>query len=156
MKYLIFVLCLFVASQGSTLAQQFSVTYKPSAFPGPFTGNVILYFSQKNETPKDHNRWPCYRMYVRNVMPDQQVVFTDAALSYPNLLSRIPRGDYFVQAVWDRDLGGRVIGQSAGNMYNPSRKITIGDTTGRFTLVCDSKVPTPVFADSKCVRQSTK
>lgn len=153
MKYLTFALSLFIASQSSTIAQQFSVIYKSSAFQGPFTGNVILYLSQKNETPKDHNRWPCYSVYVRNVMPDQPVVFTDAALSYPNLLSRIPRGDYFVQAVWDRDLGGRVIGQSAGNMYNPSQKITMGDTTERFLLVCDSKVPTPVFADSKFVKE---
>ena len=134
-------------------AQKFYVSYKPSVYKGPFTGNVILYLSNKDESPKDRIGWPCYRMRVKNIMPDQQIIFTDSALSYPTLLSRLPRGDYYVQAVWDLNIEGRIIGQSVGNLYNISRKITFSDTAEGFALVCNKAVPPPVFEDTKYVRE---
>src|ERR1700712_240793 len=101
MKYYILIFCSLFMVISHADAQKFHVSYKPSVYKGPFTGNVILYLSTKNENPKNETGWPCYRMKVKNIMPDQQIVFTDSALSYPTLLSRLPRGNYFVQAVWD-------------------------------------------------------
>jgi hypothetical protein len=153
MKYYILIICLFFMVISHADAQKFYVSYKPSVYKGPFTGNVILYVSSKNENPKNQTGWPCYRMKVSHIMPDQQIVFTDSCLSYPTLLSRLPRGDYYVQAVWDLNMEGRIIGQSTGNMYNATRKVTFNDTKEGFALVCDQAVKAPVFVDSKYVKE---
>lgn len=151
MRYYILLLFLFLATFAN--AQKFYVSYKPSVYKGPFTGNVILYLSSKNENPKNEIGWPCYRMKVKNIMPDQQIVFNDSCISYPTLLSHIPRGNYYVQAVWDLNIDGRIIGQSTGNMFNTSRKVNLNDPNEGFALVCDQAVPTPVFVNSKYVKQ---
>ncbi|MBC8082329.1 MAG: hypothetical protein H7Z21_03900 [Hymenobacter sp.] len=147
MKYLaiplLLLLTLFAAQ-----AQQFKVQYTPAAYAGPFTGNVLLYLSAKNKQPKNQTGWPCYRLAVRNVQPGESIVFADAALSYPTLLSRLERGDYYVQAVWDLNREGRVIGQSTGNPYSTARKVSLGAATETFTLVCDQVVAAPVFVET--------
>jgi hypothetical protein len=110
MKYIL-ACWLALLALGAARAQQFKVAYAPSAYTGPFTGNVILYLSQKNAQPKDHAGWPCYRLAVQGVRPGQAIVFSDAVISYPTLLSRLPRGEYYVQAVWDLNHGqARIIG----------------------------------------------
>lgn len=146
MKHLaIALLLLLLTTLPGARAQQFRVSYTAAACAGPFTGSVILYLSQKNEEPKDQPSWPCFRLAVRNVQPGQAITFDDAALSYPTLLSRIARGDYYVQAVWDRNLAGRAIGRSTGNPYSRARKVTLRPTGETFTLVCDQVVAAPVF-----------
>lgn len=152
MKYL-FIILLLIGTAFNVNAQKFYVSYKPSAYKGPFSGNVILYLSQKNKNPKDQTDWPCYRMKVKNIKPDEQIIFTDSCLSYPTLLSRIPRGNYYVQAVWDLNADGRIIGHSTGNMYNAPRKLMLNDTKEGFALVCDKAVPVPVFVDTKYVKE---
>lgn len=148
MKYIL-ACWLALLALGAARAQQFKVSYAPAAFAGPFTGNVILYLSAKNTQPKDHAGWPCYRLAARGVRPGQAVVFSDAAISFPTLLSRLPRGEYYVQAVWDRNRGqARVIGQSPGNPYSVARKITLAAPTDTFSLVCDQVVAAPVFVES--------
>jgi pimeloyl-ACP methyl ester carboxylesterase len=148
MKYIL-ACWLALLALGTTRAQQFKVAYAPSAYTGPFTGNVLLYLSQKNAQPKDHAGWPCYRLPMQGVRPGQAIVFSDAAISYPTLLSRLPRGEYYVQAVWDLNHGqARVIGQSPGNPYSVARKITLAAPTDTFTLTCDQVVAAPVFVAS--------
>lgn len=152
MKYLaiplLVLLTLFAAR-----AQQFRVSYSPAAYAGPFTGNVLLYLSEKNPEPKNEMSWPCFRLAVRNVKPGEAVVFSDDALSFPTLLSRLPRGEYYVQAVWDRNLGGRVIGQSAGNPYSPARKVALQTASETFAFVCDQVVAAPVFVETKFCKE---
>ena len=147
MKHLLAFL-LLCCTGGAVRAQRFAVSYPAAAYAGPFTGNVILYLSEKNEQPKNTTGWPCYRLAVRNVKPGEPVVFSDAALSYPTLLSRVPRGTYYVQAVWDLNRGGRVIGQSTGNPYSRSQRVTLARPDETFTLVCDQTVPAPVFVET--------
>ena len=144
MKHLAIFFLLLLSLPGAR-AQQFQVAYTAAAYAGPFTGNVILYLSQKNEEPKNQPGWPCYRLRVRNVKPGEAIVFTDAALAYPTLLSRIARGTYYVQAVWDRNLAGREIGRSTGNPYSRTQQVALQSATETFTLVCDQAVAAPVF-----------
>lgn len=133
-------------------AQQFKVSYAADVFKGPFSGSVILYLSTKNEQPKDRTGWPCFRMQVRNVKPGETILFSDASLSYPTLLSKLPRGEYYMQAVWDINYEGRIIGQSTGNPYSTSRKIVLGHADEVFNVVCDQRVPAPVFAETRFVK----
>jgi pimeloyl-ACP methyl ester carboxylesterase len=151
-KYAIILLVLLL-SLTAAHAQQFRVSYSAATYAGPFTGNVLLYLSQKNKQPKDQPGWPCYRLAVRNVQPGETIVFSDSALSYPTLLSRLPRGDYYVQAVWDLNLGGRVIGQSTGNPYSAARKVSLQATGEIFTLDCSQVVPAPVFVATRFCKE---
>jgi hypothetical protein len=134
-------------------AQKFQVSFSAGVYNEPFTGNVLLYLSKKNEQPKDHTAWPCYRMQVRNVKPGERIVFSDSSLSYPTLLSRIDRGDYYVQVVWDRNLEGRVIGLSTGNPYSVSRKVNLARPDETFTVVCDQVVPAQIFKETRFVKE---
>lgn len=133
-------------------AQHFKVTYTSDAFKGPFSGNVILYLSTKNEQPKDRTGGPCYRMGVQNVKPGEAIIFSDSSLSYPTLLTRIERGDYYMQIVWDINHDGRVIGLSPGNPYSNTRKITLSSSNEVFDVVCDQHVSEPVFAEARYVK----
>ena len=134
-------------------AQRFNVSYTSAAYAGPFTGNVLLYLSKKNAEPKNQPGWPCYRLAVRNVKPGETIVFSDSALSYPTLLSRIGRGDYYVQAVWDLNVEGRLIGLSTGNPYSPARKVSLQAPAETFTLLCDQAVAAPVFVETKFCKE---
>lgn len=88
----LFLVCTF----HTLIAQQFKVTDTQEAFKGPFSGNVILYLSTKNEQPKDRTGWHCYRMQVRNVKPGETIRFSDSSLSYPTLLTRLERGEDYM------------------------------------------------------------
>lgn len=85
---------------------------------------------------------------MRGVKPGQPVVFSDTALAYPTLLSRLARGDYYVQAVWDLNRSQtRVIGQSPGNPCSAAQKITLAAAIDTFTLACN-QVVAPIFVET--------
>jgi Putative esterase len=153
MKKFVIILCLLLFNNKINNAQQFKVSFEPSVYNSPFTGNVILYLSKNSDQPKNQLGYPCYRMKVHNIKPGKQIIFTDSSLSYPIILSRIDRGDYYVQAVWDLNIEGREIGLSQGNPYSVARKITINDPKEEFILICDKAVPTPIFAETKFVKE---
>lgn len=140
---------------GSTgFAQQFKVSYTATAFKGPFSGHVILYLSKTKKEPRAELDEPCYGIIVNNVKPGEQIVFDDKAIFYPSPLTRLDRGTYYIQAVWDRDLGGRQIGTSPGNMYSNAVQVTFGDDTTQVTpLVCGQVAPQPVFVESTYDRE---
>ncbi len=129
--YLIILLsCLFFVN---SFSQQIRVSFSSSFFDKPFTGNVIAYLSKENKEPKNgtvgFDLFPCFSVFAKDIKPGQTIVIDDNAISYPTSLSDIERGEYYVQIVWDRNLGGRSIAASPGNMYNPSIKINITKDT---------------------------
>ena len=59
-----------------------------------------------------------------------------------------------MQAVWDRNLGGRAIAESPGNMYSVPMKITLKKDTGtRFNIVCDQVVAEHPFVPTTFVKE---
>jgi len=85
---------------------------------------------------------PCHSIYIKNAKPESLVIIDDKATSYPVKLSDMERGEYFVQAVWDRNLGGRSIGASPGNIYSQPVKVTFTkDTCKIFKINCDQIIP---------------
>src|SRR5689334_1919826 len=128
MKKTILLLILCFLFFGS-FCQQFSVSYPKTAYDKPFTGKVFLYLDKDNPKPKDGfvgiESFPAFAIEVKNVQPGQAVIFDDKATSYPAVLSDLERNEYYVQAVWDRDLGGRAIPESPGNMYSKTIKIKL-------------------------------
>ncbi|MBS1664927.1 MAG: hypothetical protein JST68_28025 [Bacteroidetes bacterium] len=154
-----YLLLLFAASVCATsYGQKFLVSFPSTALSGTFSGKVILYLNKENKNPKNAmvglDYFPCFSIEVRDVKPGSVVVFDDKAVSYPAKLSDIERGEYYVQAVWDRNLGGRAISASPGNLYSASQKVQITkDANASFTLSCDQVVPQVKFTDTKFVKE---
>ena len=158
--YTKFALSLLVAviSALPVRSQKFSVSFSPAASKENFSGKVFLYLSKDNKTPKDAmvgvEKFPCFSIAVKGVKPGQQVVFNDASVSYPTPLSDIERGEYFVQAVWDNNAGGRSIATSAGNFFNQPVKISIGKNSGKvFDIVCGETIKPEQFKETEYVKE---
>ena len=151
--------CLFLILLSTSIqAQQIKVSYASTAFEGVFSGKVLLYLSKDSKSPKDLGTGLpalcCFSIDVNQIKPNTTVLFDDNATSYPVKLSDIERGEYYVQAVWDRNTGGRNIGNSPDNIYNESIKINITkDTKATFSLHCDKVVPSPVFEETDFVKE---
>lgn len=151
---LLFAVSLFTAGH----AQKFLVSYPATALSSSFSGRVILYLNKENKRPKDAmaglEAFPCFSIEVRDVKPGASVVFDDKATAFPVKLSDIERGEYNVQAVWDRNLGGRAIATSPGNLYSVSVKVTLTkDVNQSFNLSCDQVVKTPTFTSTRLVQE---
>jgi len=158
MKKIFFSILLFAAFTNLATAQQFKVSYADSIYNKPFTGKVLLYLSKDNREPKSGSAgeeiFPCFSVYVKNVKPGESVVFDDKAVSYPTQLSDIERGEYYVQAVWDRNLGGRSIAESPGNLYSATQKVNVTKNYNKiFKLTATRIVSEPTFKDTKYVKE---
>lgn len=110
-------------------AQTFEVSYASELLQKDFSGNVLLYLSKENKSPKDIfvglELTPVYRIEVNNLKPKEAVLFNDDAIAYPVELSNIERGTYYVQAIFDLNLGDASIGSSAGNIYSEAKKVKL-------------------------------
>jgi hypothetical protein len=142
----------------TTFSQQFSISYSSSVFSEPFTGNIFLLLSKYHKNPVEAaiglELFPCYSVYVTNLLPGSTVTIDDNATSYPFKLSDIERGDYFVQAILDRNLGGRSIAESPGNIYSqPIKTIFTKDTNKLFTINCDQILPEQIFIETEFVKE---
>jgi len=153
-------LLLLLAALGWTGAdcQQFRVSYPAAAFGGPFSGKVILYLNKENRNPKDAmvdlESFPCFSVDVKDLKPGAAAIFDDRSNGYPTKLSDIERGEYFVQAVWDRNLGGRAISESPGNLYSLPIKVTLTKNDNKtINLSCDQVIPQSKFIQTKFVRE---
>ncbi|WP_194550812.1 alpha/beta hydrolase-fold protein [Zobellia nedashkovskayae] len=120
---------LFIILGFNLNAQIFEVSYGSGLVDKDFSGNVLLYLSKEKKSPKDIfvglELTPVYRVIVKKLKANENVVFNDDAISYPVELSNIERGEYYVQAVFDMNLGDANIGSSSGNFYSESTKINL-------------------------------
>ena len=140
-------------------SQKISVSYSTASSALPFTGKVLLYLSKDNKNPNDGMvgiaSFPCFAIDVKNVKPGDKVIFDDKAVSYPTALSDLERGKYYVQAVWDRNLGGRAISESPGNMYNESTLCDFTkDYAKTFAISCDKTNAEPTFKETQFLKEA--
>lgn len=151
---------LFLLLASCSLAQarvQFSVSYPASAFKGPFTGRVVVYLTKGAGEPRFGPNWfspePMYSAWFTKVKPGQSMVINDRnAVGFPGKLSQLKPGDYRAQAVVDRNLGGRQIGASPGNLYSGLVTVHVGNGSSTAVLTCSKVIPQPVFRNTKHVR----
>ena len=136
----------------------FSVTYSEATFSAAFNGRVVVYLSKTGGEPRFGPNWlrpqPCYSAVLRCDGPGKAMVLNDAnSIGFPGRLSALEPGEYTVQAVVDRNLGGRQIGNSPGNLYSVAQKVTI-QADSNIEVVCDKVVPAREFKDSKNVKEA--
>lgn len=154
-----FKFCLGLLLLSTSLqAQQIKVSYSPSAFDGVFSGKVLLYLSKDGKTPKDLAMGlpslSCFAIDVTNIKPNANVIFDDKAISYPVNISDIERGEYYVQAVWDRNLGGRTIGNSIKNMFSDPIKIKLTKNIKEvFSITCNKIITALPFKETEFTKE---
>jgi hypothetical protein len=142
----------------SSFAQRFKVSYSAGILNEPFTGKVFLFLSKIHRNPKDAQigleLFPCYAVQAKGVKPRGTVTFDDQAISFPVQLSDLERGEYYIQAIWDRNLGGRSIANSLGNIYSQPMNATLTkDTKKIFKIDCTQVMPRPVFVETELVKE---
>ncbi|MCV9385454.1 alpha/beta hydrolase-fold protein [Reichenbachiella ulvae] len=145
MKKMILLLLVLCSIQQLN-AQKFEVSYSPELMSDSFSGSVLLYLSKENPSPKDgfhiFERSPMFRVVVEDLQPGATLTFDDAALAYPVALSNIERGEYYVQALFDRKLKGQTINNGPGNLYSdPARFILDKNFDTVYTILCNQMVP---------------
>ena len=141
-----------------SFCQQVLVSYSKTTYDKPFTGKVFLYLSKDNHQSINGavgiEPFPCFAVDVKNIQPGQQVVFDDKAVSYPAVLSDLERNEYYIQAVWDRNLGGRAISGSPGNIYSKPVRIQLTkDLKKVFSIQCTEIIPEKSFKDTKFLKE---
>jgi S-formylglutathione hydrolase FrmB len=135
-----------------------SVRYTAEAFPGPFQGRVVVFFSTTGAEPRFGPNWfrpePMFSKAFQAIKPGEPMVLDDTAVGFPGRLSELKAGEYLVQAVVDRNLGGRRIGDSPGNLYSEPVKVTV-DSPGKGTidLVCNKVAGERAFQETDTVKE---
>ncbi len=137
---------------------EFRIHVPVVSFQGTETVSAVVYVSRKTEEPRFGPDWgdpqPCYSAVFKAKAGDVLTVDAGNAVGFPGKLSALPAGEYTVQAVIDRNLGGRTIGDSPGNLYSKPLKITLDPSSGgEVTLECDQVVKEKPLVNTTQVRQ---
>ena len=103
-----------------TLEKQAAIS---AAGDRPLTGRIFLFFSQaKTGEPRFGPNWfkpePFFRIDVENLQPGDVRRIDDSAAGFPEPLSKLPAGEYRVQALLDHNPDSQHYAQSAGNLYS--------------------------------------
>ena len=148
MKKIYILNILFLILGFHSNAQIFEVSFTSRLIKEDFSGNVLLYLSKENKSPKDIfvglELTPVYRVVVKNLKANEIAIFKDDAVSYPVELSNIERGEYYVQAVFDLNLGGANIGASSGNLYSAPIKVNLTKDFDEVFKIEANKVIEPI------------
>ncbi|WP_108869526.1 alpha/beta hydrolase-fold protein [Aquimarina aquimarini] len=139
-------------------AQIFEVGFDSSLIHEDYSGNVLLYLSKENKSPKDIfvglELTPVFRVKVKNMKSNESIIFDDNAVSYPVELSNIERGEYYVQAVFDLNLGDANIGTSSGNLYSEPIKVDLTkDFKKVFKLKADKVIQPIKFNETEFLKE---
>lgn len=137
----------------------FNVSYPESVLNSGFEGRVVVYLSQKSREPRFGPNWfspePMYSARLKFQKAGDKMIISDQnAIGFPGKLSALAPGEYTVQAVIDRNLGGRTIGGSPGNLYSKPFKTQLDSTSGVIEISCDQVVPDREFKDTKSVKEA--
>lgn len=136
----------------------FNVSYPKESFAGPFSGRVVVCLSKRSKNPKNGPNWfnpePMYSAGFKDVEPGKAMVIDDkVATGFPGKIADLEPGEYNIQAVLDRNLGGRTIGGSPGNLYSETQTVTLDPKNPQVvTIICDKVIEEPKFQDTDSVK----
>lgn len=138
-------------------AFDFTVTYPRELFPNKITGRVVVYISAQRMEPRFGPSWfnpqPMYSVLVKDAKPGEPIKISSQTLGFPGKLSQLTPGEYTVQAVIDRNLGGRSIGESPGNLYSEPVRMQLNPATDNIVqLTCTKIIEAPKFQETESVK----
>ncbi|WP_440135014.1 alpha/beta hydrolase-fold protein [Chitinophaga sancti] len=140
-----------------SFAQRISVSFPDSLLSTPFSGSILFYLSKTSKEPRLASSLldnaPCFRMDVENVYPGETRM-PASPLTYPVPFNDLEQGEYYIQVVWDRNLGGQFIGQSPGNLYSAPQKIALRRERQQIIhIVADKVIPAYTFKENEYLKE---
>lgn len=156
-----FVLCVLAMSLAAQDAISFDVSYSKDAFAGPFTGRVVLYFAKgkSQREPRLGSNWfnppPMLAIDVKDLPAGKSITVGGAGtIRFPRDLTAFEKGAWNVQAVFDRNLGGRAIGSAAGNLKSDAVAFDVGgDGAARATVKANAVITARPFKETNRVKE---
>jgi pimeloyl-ACP methyl ester carboxylesterase len=133
------------------------LTYPPTKEMPPFTGRVFVVVSKKPIGDRPFSQsWfspePFFAQDAKDWKPDVPLEFRPSA-AFPQPWNRLPAGTYHVQAILDRDLGGRDALSSPGNLYSKAVQVTLDPAKpNSLSLRLDRTATTKAFAETPSIK----
>lgn len=125
----------------------------------PLAGRIFLFFSKdKTREPRFGPNWfkpePFFRLDVEALKPGEMRRIDDSAAGFPAPLSKLPAGEYRVQALLDHNLDSQHYAQSGGNLYSTVRDFRHDPAKpGPLPLTLDQIVPPRKFAEQAWLKE---
>ncbi len=128
----------------------------PKVMSSAFSGRVVVYFGKGND-PRNGPNWfnpePCLSVKVTGLKPGDPVrLVPSRSVTFPKKFVIAP-GKWKAQVVFDRNLGGRAIGSSPGNIYSKSIEVDITESGGSFELLATEVVGERTFRETEVVKE---
>jgi WD40 repeat protein len=136
---------------------QFQLTFDEKVVSQPFSGRVFVLASRQPikdlpPRPSWFKTEPFFAQDVKNWKPGALLSFGAGALGFPEPLGKLPKGEYWMQAVMDFERGQNAIG-SEGNVFSKATRIELNPTTGgAVKLHLDKVYPAPAFKEKDRVK----
>ena len=133
------------------------LTYPATKEMPAFTGRVFVVVSKKPIGDRPFSQgWfapePFFAEDVKDWKPDVPHAFRPSA-AFPQPWSKLPAGTYYVQAIVDRDLGGRDALTSPGNLFSKAEKVTLDpDKTVNLSLRLDQTAVAKTFGETSTIK----
>ena len=162
------VLCLlllvFLAAHGLPAAEplQFRVRLDENAADEPITGRLFVFLSKRTASeprfgPSRFNPEPFFGLDVRAMKPGETRTVGASADACPIKLSKLPKGEYRVQALLDHDFYTSHHGRGVGNFYSEARTFNLDPASSGIVELRLDRVVKPVkFPESKWVKQISR
>jgi S-formylglutathione hydrolase FrmB len=152
------VCCLLVTPirAAGTKALEFHLTFDKTVTPEPFTGRVYVMVSQTRSStePPLHLNWfdpePLFAVDVKDWKPGDTRILGAAAIHHKIALDKLPKGQYWVQAIIDVDQGGHSFAKASGNGYSKPVKLALDPAaTGPVKIRIDQVYKEPAFKETQ-------
>lgn len=154
------IVLLVHAAATERAAFTFDVSAPKELLAEPFSGRVTIFLSRGTRgEPRFGPNWfrpePMFAADFEDVAPGASMkIDADNWIPFPRDPSTIEPGEYFVQAVIDRNLGGRSIGATPGNLYHKAIKANLDPAVESVVeLQCDSVIGERPFKETDRVKE---
>ena len=165
-KIFFFVLLLFIVNHHGIRAdeptaslapqRQFQVTFAKSLRADPFTGRVVLYFSNTRPQPRERLNWfnpeVLVGIDVKDWKPSEPLLVdlnkADGLLTYPKSMEKVDLAGWRVQAVARFNAWERKIGDGAGNGFSAVVTLPMSSWNKPIELSISESVPERPFPET--------
>src|SRR4051794_39276116 len=118
------LLALLLVLLASRVAQgvEFQLTFDKRVTDVPFTGRVLIVLSKSPGGSPSEPDWfqpqPIFSQDVKDWKPGDTLALGKDLRGCPVPIGQLKKGNYYVQAIMDRDLGGQTPFNSPGNGFS--------------------------------------
>ena len=149
------VVAIATCALGSNICQAqqattFEVTLEPNIQSAPVDGRLLVFVSKRNPNPMRGPNWfnpdPFFGIDVKETKPGDKITVDDSADAFPQPLSKLPPGEYNVQAILHHNFYAANHGNGPGNFYSKAKRVSVNGAPIQLNL--NQVVPPRSLRDS--------